>query len=297
MQAGARHSLLLILRCKLVGHVVLVDIAHVVHRLLAHILRNLQFHIPEPLVWIQPIRLRLLAQPNNAVRSRVVARKDEQRLIHWIDRRIIEVRIGDVPHHLHARVDIRVRVVYVRHIDRMSCRQLRHYLHDSHGTHPALPALIQQRFLVSLRRKHQVVEIVLGRVLLEVLHVLVELLNLRGRCRILDPLRILKVAAQQCVSKRRADRVRLRKLINQRLKLRIVLAYYPADVLAARHYKVSLRLKIRKNLRPQVSALFRRDRCRNQIGVHHLDQIIVEQFFIGRLDIKRRLPSFFSDRR
>jgi hypothetical protein len=170
--------LLLLLDSQLISDVILVDIADISDRFLPDILGHFQFDIAEPLIRIQPVILRLVAKPHNAVRTGVIGGKSKQGFIQWIDARIIKVRVCNVAHHLDAGVDIAVGIIHIRNINRVRRRQLRNHLHHAYRADVALLILIEQRFLVALRRHHQIVEVIFIRVLLEVLDVGVKLLQL-----------------------------------------------------------------------------------------------------------------------
>jgi hypothetical protein len=60
---------------QLVGHVVFVNVADVLHGFLPYILRHHQFDIPEPLISVQALASRLLPQAQNSARARIVDAK------------------------------------------------------------------------------------------------------------------------------------------------------------------------------------------------------------------------------
>src|SRR5208283_2541364 len=156
-----------LLHRQLVSNVILVDVGNVSDRLLANVLGRDQFNIVEPHVGIKARIGCLFAQPGDTIWSGVIAGKDKKGLIQLIDLGVIEVPVINVAQHLDSSMDVSVSRAHVRNVNGRRRRIFGDYLHDAHCAARILFALVQQRFLIALRRNHQVIEAVLPRVLLE----------------------------------------------------------------------------------------------------------------------------------
>jgi len=85
-----RGLLLLLFQGQLIGNIILIYIADVGNGFLSDILRNFKLNVPEPLIRVQPILLRLLAKACNPIGARVVTGKCEEGLVERVNRWIIK---------------------------------------------------------------------------------------------------------------------------------------------------------------------------------------------------------------
>jgi hypothetical protein len=236
----------------------------------------------EPDVGVEAALGRFLAQLGNASCAGIVGREREQGLVQ-IGHGLLAVVIVDHPAHvLDPAVDVRLDLADVADGELLAGG--RHDLHHPDGTHRALGVLVKLGFLVSLRRHQQPVDIVFVTVLLEISNQGEEFLALGLGSGVLHILCAFQVTLQERIPDCSALGVAGQEIVDRRLELRAALAYRPGDVTTAAHRDVVVHRDLGEDLLPEVGLVLVHDDQWDQPGVHHLDEILVLQFFRRWLD-------------
>jgi hypothetical protein len=98
---------------QLIGDIVLIDVADVLHSLATRTLTDDAFDMVEPLIGIEASARGLLSKSAKACWTTVVRRKREEGLVNWIQCSLREMAVDDDSKVLDASVDIRFELMDV----------------------------------------------------------------------------------------------------------------------------------------------------------------------------------------
>jgi hypothetical protein len=154
-------------------------------------------------------------------------------------------------------------------------------LHDADGASPAPLRLVQVRFLVALGSEQQVGEAVLVAVLPEELHHRAKLSQVLLRRRVGDVSRIPPVPLVQDIPEGRALCVCPGERIEALLQFGTLLPDGPGNRPSSGESDGRVHRHAVIDLAPERRDVIVDDRCRDQAGVHHVEDVLVLELLVG----------------